>query len=103
MLARADRGWLTGQDAVPEGPVYRVRDLRNDEPRSVGVDSNMIYVCIIIVVAIIAAMKLRDMREDRNGEWHHTGAQMRRFVDGRWEYREMTQAEANEWKDMTAW
>lgn len=65
----------------------------------------MEYIALIAaaLAATVAGVKLYAMRKERGGSWHHTGAQMRRYVNGRWEYRDMTQAEADEWKDMTAW
>ena len=54
-------------------------------------------------VAVIIVLNVRRRRKEQNGEWYPTGAEMRRFVDGQWEHRPMTENEADDWSDRTAW
>jgi ABC-type Fe3+ transport system permease subunit len=56
-----------------------------------------------VLIGCVAAGFWLDRRYRRNGEWHSTGSSMRRYVDGEWETREMTEAEANEYKDRSVW
>jgi hypothetical protein len=44
-------------------------------------------------VALMIWLNDRHRRHLRNGEWHHDGFQMRRFVAGKWQHRSMTAAE----------
>lgn len=58
---------------------------------------------IAVLMLIIGLVKWRELKLMRDGTWHCDGVEMRRWVDGRWERRPMTDAEANDWLDRAAW
>lgn len=64
----------------------------------------VVFVGAATVIALIARLR----RTDRDGKWHwHVPASgnpsMRRYVNRRWEYREMTEAESEEYQSSVAW
>lgn len=58
---------------------------------------------LLILALIVGLVKLREYRLDRDGTWHCDGVEMRRWVNGRWERRPMTKAEAFDWNSRAAW
>jgi hypothetical protein len=53
----------------------------------------------LLVLAIIVALN----RPIRDGQWYVHDGQMRRYIDGQWEYRPQTEAERQEALDMEIW
>lgn len=48
-------------------------------------------------ISAIAALNFVWLRAAKNGKWHPTGVEtMRRWRDGKWEYRPMTETEYGE-------
>jgi hypothetical protein len=53
----------------------------------------------LLALAIIVLIN----RPIRDGQWYLHGDQMRRYIDGRWEYRPQTEAEHQEAFDQEIW
>lgn len=68
-----------------------------------GVDVPIWPIVVFVALQIIVMFKWREYKMTRDGTWHSTGVEMRRWIDGKWERRPMTEAEANDWKDVSAW
>lgn len=60
-----------------------------------------LLMCVPILLALYAFLYFRN----RNGEWHTAGFkdQMCRFVDGKWQYREMTDDELKDQWQARQW
>lgn len=61
---------------------------------------------VFLLFAFVAAMIVFGISRSRlahNGEWHSHGDQMRRYVNGKWEYRERTQDEAQGDAESRVW
>lgn len=50
----------------------------------------------LAAISAISAIMFKVQAPLRDGKWHRSGSQMRRFADGRWEYRPKTAAEITE-------
>lgn len=59
-----------------------------------------LFVFLLALVAIAAAILRYDYRRKRNGDWHEYGStQMCRFERGAWQYRPMTRGERDDFAD----
>jgi hypothetical protein len=64
----------------------------------------LIGFCIAgIGVAAVVWLNLKDIAVSRDGDWHYCGSGMRRWVDGKWQYRPRTDDEEDEYRDRLAW
>lgn len=64
----------------------------------------LIGLLVLATVALaIVGLNITTRRMLRDGNWHANGANMRRHVNGRWQYRAMTTQEAIEWQDSMTW
>lgn len=60
---------------------------------------SLLALLAIGAVSTLAALASRHFYV-RNGEWHYSSHfRMRRYVNGRWQYRDMTREERREWND----
>lgn len=66
----------------------------------------MDYWLLSALVVLIVALNLSAWYSDRkSGDWHRAGLgnKMRRFKDGKWQYREMSQSENTERVNDSVW
>jgi hypothetical protein len=59
-----------------------------------------------VVPIIVLIMLVRRKNRDGKWQWHKTisgDPTMRRYENGRWEYREMTESESQEYQSHNAW
>jgi hypothetical protein len=57
---------------------------------------NNTFIILLIVAAVLLPFEWLIEISQRDGEWHPHDYKMRRWVDGKWQYREMTDAEEGE-------
>lgn len=60
-------------------------------------------VFLAAVVVILIGYKVWEYRHERNGKWHPMGRQMRRYVDGEWEFRTCTEEESARALEFSQW
>jgi len=66
----------------------------------------MIIGCVsaALITLVIVVLFVRDHKRRRDGTWHpYNQHEMRRLVDGAWEFRPMTEAEYQEEQSKRAW
>ena len=58
----------------------------------------------LVALVLLVVMIMARQRLERNGEWHAiSGDRMRRYINGRWEYRAITEAEWWDDFDLKSW
>jgi hypothetical protein len=56
----------------------------------------LVQLAVVAAFGVIMVTAIRRHLVLRNGDWHFAeGSRERRFVDGRWEYREIASADEN--------
>ena len=68
----------------------------------------VIALITLAVVGAVVAVNIVVCRQHRDGEWHvcesvTRAPVMRRCVEGRWEYRPMTESESADYQSSIAW
>ncbi|MBR0868889.1 hypothetical protein JQ633_00855 [Bradyrhizobium tropiciagri] len=59
---------------------------------------------IVLIVGIFIVFYAYHYRSKRNGKWHSDGSErMRRYVNGKWEYRPTTKNEHDEHIGRSSW